>query len=551
MSPAVLAEALSRSVLGRDPYIAAAIPALRAGSASVRAQIIDLVVNNIIARTISTQDEHEFCVQAEAMGYGGAYLGLPAEFKAGGAPFKTAVKGGTLPFMGPEVRFEGVQVKLLEPPTPSPVDQANACLDQVAMRRILYPDVDHLVRAILASSRFPSGQINRRLTGTESPDNASTFEGLILLRTAAEQVAGVRRSVVSVHNSAANEANRLTDFIYRYLRAGLASRNSAISSAYANIVLELCQWLRGVGVARPAGAVAEVSGPVLNDTDARAIFTHLSPASRVAVLRSLAFRGDAYVSSLANAIAQGRVEVDGFPIDTLLFAHVDRVYPARNDAHRVLFAYNVGLAGRNEGILVTPSGDPPAATPPATPTPPVPPADFLAAAGINADQWAQILQRSPETAAQMWTEYQRRPSTFSAVSRLILDAADVVLRGLHQSATDQLASQQAQYAHQQAMAQSAVQQAQASATAAQQLLGLTAPQPAPAVQTYVAPIVATPTTPVVPAQTQSSSMSTGTMAAIGGAVLVAGGGIAYVATRPKRKSNKKPRRTSRRGRKAA
>jgi hypothetical protein len=595
MTPAVLAEALSRSSLGRDPYIAAALPALRAGSAEVRAQIVDLVVNGIYSKVISAQTEHEFCVQAAAMGYdgGAAYLGLPnlmsprhgapgkaathplqsgtATFKGAGAPssrsgrgfapsgapFATAVKGGTLPFLATPSAlqvFKHPSDDTLAPPVGYREDAATAvaCLDDLARRRILYPDVDHLVRAILSSGLFPSGQTDRRILGTESPESASPFEGLVLLRSAAEQ-AVARRNVVVTQRSVADEMNRLTDFIYRYLRAGLASRNASIRDAYTRIVLDTCRWLRGIGqTARPAGAPLVASGPVLNDTDARAIFASLSPGAQIAVLRGLAFRGDAYASSLANALAQGRVEVDGFPITTLLFAHVDRAYPARNDPRRILFAYSTGLAARSEGILVTPAGDPPPATPATTtPTPPIAPAEFLAAAGINADQWSQILARSPETAAQMWTEYQRRPSTFAQVSQLILQAADAVLRGLHQSATDQLAAQQAQYAHQQAMATAAVQQAQANANAAQQLLGLTAAQPTQ--QTVTAPIVTQPAPTT--AQAPSEPMSTGTKVAIGGAAVAALGGLAYVATRPKRKSNskqgRKQRRHKRSGRRAA
>lgn len=487
-------------------------------------------------------------------------------FAPSGAPFATAVKGGTLPFLATPSAlqvFKHPSDDTLAPPVGYREDAATAvaCLDDLARRRILYPDVDHLVRAILASGLFPSGQTDRRILGTESPESASPFEGLVLLRSAAEQ-AVARRNVVVTQRSVADEMNRLTDFIYRYLRAGLASRNASIRDAYTRIVLDVCRWLRSsgqaseVGGARPAhkavapsGAPLVASGPVLNDTDARAIFASLSPGAQIAVLRGLAFRGDAYASSLANALAQGRVEVDGFPITTLLFAHVDRAYPARNDPRRILFAYSTGLAARSEGLLVTPAGDPPATPAATTPTPPVAPADFLAAAGINADQWSQILARSPETAAQMWTEYQRRPSTFAQVSRLILDAADAVLRGLHQSATDQLAAQQAQYAHQQAMATAGVQQAQANANTAQQLLGLTAAQPT--TQTTTVPFVAQP----APTQAPSEPMSTGTKVAIGGAAVAALGGLAYVATRPKRKSNskqgRKQRRHKRSGRRAA
>jgi hypothetical protein len=128
------------------------------------------------------------------------------------------------------------------------------------------------------------------------------------------------------------------------------------------------------------------------------------------------------------------------------------------------------------------------------------------------------------------SEYNARPSTFSQVSQTILQAADRVLQGVHQSAVDDLAAQRAAADHAQAMARIALERENARTERAMALAGITpalstatTPATTPAVtpETTVLPV----TTATTPATTPPAEESkTGTYVAVGavGLVLAAG-----------------------------
>ncbi len=316
-----------------------------------------------------------------------------------------------------------------------------------------------------------------------------------------------------------------------------------LRSSTPDVILTLCQQTAAVvGGIAPAGAPASAA-LFLSDADAERAFAALPVADQAYILRGTAFRGLAYPAALADALSQGATEINGVTIPTLVSGFLSaRIVPS--DARRTLWRAAVTDAAYRNRFL-SPAGvtaaDAPRAPAPATPKPgtttrtgtttttrpatggtqgrpgtPATPDATQIPPGFTAAQWADIVHNHPDVAAQLVTALANQPSTFTQVATQLLAATNTVLTGIHQGETDALAQQNAQYAHQQALAQIALQRDQAQAQRAQQALDPTLPAPAPAPVQYVqAPPASTP-----PAD--DKGLSTGAMVGIGGGVLAVG-----------------------------
>ena len=334
------------------------------------------------------------------------------------------------------------------------------------------------------------------------------------------------------------------------------------------------RWTRAYGDARsafahefnPAGELA-----LIDSNSALQLFAVLPASYQAAILRGSAFLGDPYALALANALA-GPGTIDGVLVSDLLAGHMAPLL--FGDPRKVLFQLAVQDAIRGDAIapagFIRPAGNPPAPAPAPAPRPPAPrppkprppaaptptpaaaPAEFLAASGLTGAQWSQLLSGHPDVAAQLWREFQARPSTFVSVSAAALQAIGVIITGIHQGRVDDLAASNAQYAHQQAMAQLAAGRTASTDSAEIARLQAAANATQQTVQQFQ-----TQQTPQTP-QTPPTGI-TATQVGIGALLLAVIGGGAYLLTRRKhngrprrsRKHNGRPRRSHGRARRAA
>ena len=269
------------------------------------------------------------------------------------------------------------------------------------------------------------------------------------------------------------------------------------------------------------------SGAALDHDGYLDLFVQLPADAQANVLSSLAFgQGevrDPYAHFLAGLLRRGELMFNGEPVAELAVSHIKNfANRAQAPSARGLIDLAIMQEGTAYGFFA-PSNNgfaPPGhAAPQANQPPP----------GFTPGQWGALLDRNPEVAARLWTEFQQRPSTFSQVSGSLLQAANVVLSQLNASRAAELEERRADFAHQQAMARIQIDRENA---AAQRLAVQPQQPPAPPVEQPPAPPVQQPPAPPVqqpPAP--PASMSTGTMAALGLGVVAIGGGGLYLATR--------------------
>ena len=315
-----------------------------------------------------------------------------------------------------------------------------------------------------------------------------------------------------------------------------------------------------------AGEIALIDYPA-----AQQLFAVLPTAAQIDVLSGSAFERDPYAPVLAHALEIGQAAIDGVSIADLLAGHMAQF--TVDDPRLVLFRLAVQDAQRNPAVMAPAgmifrtrsAGDvtPPrtaatAATPAATP-PTAAPSEFLAAMGITPAQWSSMLAAHPDTAAQLFREFQTRPSTFQQVSQAALTAIGVIITGVHQGRVDDLAATSAAYQHQEAMANIAYQREQAAQAAEISRINAASAQQQPAPAPAPAPVMMQqyPLTQPAPQQQQqgsaSSGLSTATMAYIALAVAAVGGGAYFFMRRKKpnahharsRKRNRRARRHAR------
>lgn len=295
--------------------------------------------------------------------------------------------------------------------------------------------------------------------------------------------------------------------------------------------------------------------PILDEPTAWKLFWGMPVAAQADIL-ARAFGRMSYPASLAVALRQGRVMLDGAPILSLFYTWAARLPPGAPE--RTLFRVDVQQMAERLGWQTRPAGDPPDMTfgederaavdalarqQGAAPTE-VPP-------GFTPQSWAALQERNPEQAARLWQAWQSRPSTYAQVSQTILQAGDRVIQGIQAQNTADLARATLDAQHRQALAQIALQAEQARAQRAMAALPADDPQRA-ALQQQVATMQAqlalvaqqgaqqgaqTSTPPEEP-------LSTGAKVGIGLAAVAVLGGGGYALSRvlSSRKSDRSERR---------